>query len=177
MYLIEDKISAIREIQSYLLLIWDENPERARIAVDGIYSEETAISVKEFQGLNGLNPSGEVDKETFDKIYEEYWLIKQNRDREQKIPRWNDDLSLGSTGEYVSLINLTLLALREFYKDIPLVREEGFYSRATEDAVKFMQSVFGFTENGVTNLETYLRILKELHRAKSFYASTVPVRS
>ncbi len=175
MYRIENEIMAIREVQKYLFLIGDENPERLKIAVDGIYSENTALSVKEFQTLSGLFPSGEVDKETFDRIYEEYYAIKRKRDRESKVPLWNGDLSLGSTGEYTSILNLTLLSLGEFYKDIPAVREESFFSRATEQGVKFMQSVFGLEESGIVTLEIYLRILEEAQRAKRFKSYSLSV--
>ena len=175
MYRIEDEIMAIREIQKYLFLIGEEYPERIKIEVDGIYSENTALSVKEFQTLSGLFPSGEVDKETLDKIYEEYYAIKLKRDIRKNAPLWSGDLSLGSTGEYTSILNLTLLSLREFYKDIPAVREESFFSRATEQGVKFMQSVFGLEENGVATLDIYNRILEEAKRAKKIKSYSLTV--
>ena len=177
MYRIEDGIMAIREIQYYLFVIGDTQENGVNIAVDGIYSEETEKAVKEFQALYGLDATGEVNKETFDKIYAEYYIITSKNGRNNRLPEWNEALSLGSTGETTSLLNLTLLSLREFYKDIPQVREGGFFSRSTEDAVKFMQSLFGNPVNGAVTQELYIKILEEAKRIKEYYASKAIRRS
>ena len=44
----------------------------ADIAVDGVYSEDTARAVRLFQQINMLDPSGNVDKRTWNRLVREY---------------------------------------------------------------------------------------------------------
>ena len=57
-------------------LILDELESRydalTDIRIDGIYGEDTANAVKEFQRINMLDPTGEVDKKTWNKLVREY---------------------------------------------------------------------------------------------------------
>ena len=172
MYRIEDEISAIREIQTYLFLIGDEHPERRKVAVDGIYSEQFELSVKEFQDLTGLDPTGEVNEETFDKIYSEYLEVKEKRRLREKHP-FGKARSIGDSGEDIYHLNITLRSLGAYYKDLPPVRSEGYFSKATEDAVKFMESLFGVTENGIMDTALYDKIAEELRRNKRFFTPSV----
>lgn len=42
------------------------------IPVDGIYGEKTEEAIKEFQRMNALPPSGEVGRETWDRLADSY---------------------------------------------------------------------------------------------------------
>ena len=44
----------------------------ADIRIDGIYTEDTANSVRKFQAINLLEPTGEVDRRTWNRLVREY---------------------------------------------------------------------------------------------------------
>ncbi|MFB2937652.1 peptidoglycan-binding protein [Aerosakkonemataceae cyanobacterium BLCC-F154] len=58
------KGEAVSELQAALKLLGYYKGE-----VDGVYSENTAIAVTQFQEAAGLNPDGIVDRETWEKLF------------------------------------------------------------------------------------------------------------
>ena len=83
MYRLGDKRAAIREIQKYLHFISDRiTNEVPRIAIDGIYGNESKEAVMAFQEYKGIAKTGEVDYETFNLLYSEYLKAKLKYQRE-----------------------------------------------------------------------------------------------
>ena len=62
----------IYELQLYLRVIQLARGLRPLVNPDGIYGAETREAVRNFQTANNLPPTGEVDTQTWDRIYEEY---------------------------------------------------------------------------------------------------------
>ena len=67
--------SKVRQIQEQLNAIAQSYPALPKIAVDGIYGEETKDAVRQFQGVFGLPQTGVVDYPTWYKIQEIYVAV------------------------------------------------------------------------------------------------------
>ncbi len=59
---------SVAQIQTYLSFLSTTYPEIPRIAVTGVFGEETKNAVRIFQSIAGLNPDGIVGEETFNAI-------------------------------------------------------------------------------------------------------------
>ena len=159
-----DERAATMEVQNFLHVISDrETNDIQRVAIDGIYGEETREAVRKFQEIYGLYESGTVDRETFDllnKIYLDILL------REEVINAvlTNDPfpLSLGSQGNEVLILNVMLIELEKTYQDIGSVKKSSYYSIETENAVTNLQKIFRVEENGVVDALFYDRLKDEL---------------
>ncbi len=159
-----DENAATEEVQRFLHVISDRRHEEIpRIAIDGIYGEETREAVREFQKIYGLYESGTVDRETFDLLNEIYLDILLREDAEDVIITTNPfPLSLGSEGNEVLVLNVMLIELEKTYKDIGSVRKSSYYSTETENAVTNLQRIFRARENGVVDELFYDRLRDEL---------------
>ncbi len=65
----------VRDLQTYLSVIAQNNPNIPPVSVDGIYGNETRDAVYTFQALNNLPPTGSVGPVTWSKIANQYDAI------------------------------------------------------------------------------------------------------
>lgn len=68
------------------------------------------------------------------------------------------DLTIGSSGEPVKMIQEFLNRIAQNYPLIPKVAVDGQYNDATANAVKVFQQVFNLTQNGVVDYSTWYTI-------------------
>ncbi len=73
--LLFDQSLYIRELQEYLRYLSFYDASLPEIGVDGIYGRETAEAVAAFQELYQMDPTGRVDRVTWDLIYALYRAI------------------------------------------------------------------------------------------------------
>ena len=69
--------NSVRTVQSQLNAISDKYPSIKKIAVDGIYGQNTVDSVKQFQNIFGLSETGSVDYATWYEISKVYTAVKR----------------------------------------------------------------------------------------------------
>lgn len=160
MYDINDKRSAIREIQGYLNRISRETGEFPCVVVDGIYGEETRSCVRAFQSRVGIAPTGTVDFQTFEALLREYSLVLKKAAEHRCVILIPDKLYSGviAKGEesgIVSIIQALLSTLRVIYDDIGDVEINGIFDTATEEAVKALQRIDGIPETGIIDTATW----------------------
>ena len=62
----------IRSLQTMLRTIASVEPNQINVMPDGVYGSQTAAAVRSFQRRQGLNPTGVVDQQTFERIVQEY---------------------------------------------------------------------------------------------------------
>ena len=164
MYELIDKISAIREIQSYLRYISDKIDDRIpTISIDGIYGNETEKAVKTYQRLYGLVESGIVNFETFKSLFELSNDYRINQNRQKYIVNSGSlPMKLNDINSDVVNLNTLINMLRGYYIEIPRIENTSFYSRQTESAIKEIQKIFGYKVNGIVERKLYERILDEI---------------
>lgn len=168
MYLLSDKASAIREVQRFLHFISDSRASTIpRVAVDGIYGEETRGAVLAFQEEYGLPTSGEVDRITFELLYSVFNELATLKEIDRYILTGKSfPFKLGDQSDDVLIINLLIRELEESYLDIGFVKRSNYFSAETEGAVKALQRIFTMEENGIVDELFYKRLKDEVDSKK-----------
>ena len=65
----------IKQLQKYLREIAKVDNRIPLLSIDGFFFDETENAVKIFQEIYGLSSTGEVDEQTWNKIYQEYFSL------------------------------------------------------------------------------------------------------
>ena len=164
MYSLGDESAAVREIQKYLHFISERDfIEIPRVAIDGVYGEETKDAVKAFQKYKNILPSGEIDYETFQMLYEEYLNAKLLYEAEEfLIDAKNFPYKYGDSGNDVLLLNIMLNEMSEFYSEMNKVDLKPYFSSETEKAVKSARKIFILGDTAYIDAIFYDRMRYEL---------------
>lgn len=165
MYQQRDKKSAVREIQRYLFVLSDRKYKSIpRIPIDGIFDEETKAAVIEYQTVKFLTPSGIVDLETFNSLYEDYMLVVDNfYTNDYIIGDSSFPLSENDQNEDVRALHLIINELRKSYPQIKNVGTGAYFSRRTGDAIEQLRELFIFPSSRAVDKELYRRLQRELN--------------
>jgi len=133
----------------------------------GIFGPSTRASVINFQKAYNLPPTGVVDAETWQKLYDVYLGVPEKI----KIPLPEEEilisdypgyvLSVGSSGEDVIHLQEHLHLLSLVYPDIPFVTINGIYDDLTRVAVLTFQNMFLLPPTGEVDEDTWNRIALE----------------
>ncbi len=166
MYELLDTVAAIKEIQKFLYVISDRvNNEIPRVSIDGFYGEETENSVRIFQEIYDIEPSGKVDLITFNLLYS---LYDENRIESNSKTIQNEyfPIALGDQGNHVLNLHIVMLELKKRYKDIGNITKTTYFSKESENATWELQKIFRHLENGIVDYNLYIRMLTELDSLK-----------
>ena len=168
MYDITNRKETIREIKKYLYAISTHTyPEIQRGTVDGIYDEETRDSVKRFQKIKSLEPTGIVDYPTFMALADEYEeILYESALSDSLIEYQSFPMIYGDMSEDVRLVNMMINELGNTYRVIGDVGNGSFYSKRTVKAIEKLEEIFGYEITGVTDARLYTRIKEELNSQK-----------
>lgn len=115
-------------------------------SITGSFGEATELAVRAFQNFYDLEVTGIVDAETWALLFEYTRPAFLRNNLRQTKPT----LQLGSTGEYVRMLQEQLKQILFYNGDIT-----GQFDRATENAVKAFQSNNKLTANGIVNADTW----------------------
>ena len=149
---------AVFELQSYLRNIGRLDSDISRLVPDGIFAEETTLSVKSFQRKYGLSETGVVNFETWKMIKvkssEAVFTVSEPI---QIIRITNEDLPLvkgiDNTAVYTLHLMLNYIASRyDNFSPLPL---QSFFDESTEKEVKRWQRVISHTESGQVDKTTW----------------------
>jgi len=167
MFKIYDERAAIYRIQEYLHFIRDRTyHELPPITPDGVFGEETRLAVEAFQGIYGIEKSGIVDYETNEAIYSVY-LNGRGEDSVSITDLADLPLSFGKSSLSVLILNMLLSELRASFADIPRVSKDNYFGKSTENAVKALETMFGYKVSGIVDEKLYKRILREVIALRS----------
>lgn len=158
---------AIRNLQTYLREISFYDSSIPRVPIDGLYDTDTRAAVLEFQRTRGLEASSNVDKETWDAIYDEYRAIKRANTRERTPSFFPDHAPgyvarMGEKSSFVAIVQLMLRELSAVFDEIEELAIDGIYGKATADAVSAFQRASLLEVTGEVDLETYNRLSRAL---------------
>lgn len=174
-----DEGKRVTLIQYYLAVVAAFNDEIPPIAITGEYGEETTNAVIAFQRSVNLPQTGEVDSETFDMLYRQYYGNSTTvlGDDEffpiSTVPYGGKVLYLGSTGEDVRVLQEYLNEINSVTNGIKPIGVTGTFGRQTLQAVIAYQRGFGLPVTGRVNQETWNSIANTYKNVMSALTTTV----
>ncbi len=166
--------TAVRTIQRQLNRIAKNYPSFGTLNVDGVYGTDTAAVVRRFQRQFNLTADGVVGYSTWYKISYIYVAVKKlaelgsegefpNQDSvgnaEGNFPGTN--LTIGSSGTSVRLVQYWLNTVRGYIEGLPLLTIDGNYGQATAAAVRTFQTWAGLTADGIVGPATWNALYRE----------------
>ncbi len=166
------KDTATRNIQRYLRRLSYENKSIPRPPVDGIFDTATEDSLKAFQRLYSLSPTGRADKVTFDTLFAAYLSATEKTDRRQtldvfpKTPR-DHVIDIGEESLTVSVLQLILGELTAVFDVLEFYEATGIYDESTAENVRKFQRLSRLPITGKVDLVTWNRILRDYSSTES----------
>jgi len=148
----------VYELQYMLRKIAQITEEIPLVNTDGIYGALTREAVRVFQRQSGLAPTGEVDKTTWDKIFEKYKETVYATAQGEPIypfPYASYTSQSGEKSDTIILIQLMLSALSVIYDDFEEIEITGENDEKTVAALKRFQAYHGLDETGVLDKRTW----------------------
>lgn len=154
-----DRGNPVRVVQYYLAFVAAYNNAVSAPSIDGIFGENTAASVREFQSAYGLPQTGVVDEATWNKLNEVYRGILESNPPmfqvNEPIPYPGTPLRVGSSGEDVRVIQERLSYIADFYENVEKVDPTGYFGEQTKNAVNSFLRDMGMPENGFVGPGTW----------------------
>ena len=159
MYRIYDTPSAIREVQIYLSLAG--NPDIV-VVPSGVYDDNTRLSVADFQRVEELNETGVVDRETFERLYEVYVILRDANELNNQVESFiSFPILPGQSSRGMIHINGMLGRLMTHYGLTHNLRESSFYSPETEEAVRELRKIYLLDNKELIDEIFYMRMIKD----------------
>ena len=133
--------------------------------VNSIFDKNTEDAVKEFQRIFNLTPDGIVGPATWYKIQFIYNGVKRLSELnsegltlEDVSRQYPEELSEGSTGLGVRLVQYYLSYISSYNNAIPPINIDGIYGPLTADAVRAFQTYVGLPVTGIVDEPTYIAL-------------------
>ena len=172
----------VRSLQMMLRVIAESDNDIPSIVPDGDYGSNTQRSVLAFQKKNGLTPNGRVNFETWEAIREGYQaaMIAVGPAAPLRIIlQPNQVIVRGEKNTHLVLMQAMLLALADFYDNVPTISITGVYDEPTVHAVHWLQKLGHLEQCEEINKKTW-QLLSQLYRIAvgdgTGYTSGVPLR-
>lgn len=149
--------SNVARIQSALRTLYKNGENVRELFVDGIFGDETTEAVKDFQQNEGLEPTGEVDYETWSLLMKKAEYYRQEPAAIK--PFVSNSKSMALPGERKPAVYfaqaMMLLAYSE-YSDFDGVEINGINDGGTLEAIKRIQEKDSISRSdGAIDLETW----------------------
>ena len=153
----------VRIIQRELNRISNNYPAIPKIPrVNGVFGVYTQNSVKKFQEIFNLNPTGIVDYSTWYKIKYIYNAVKRVNDiysegigEEEAIYDYGNELKYSDVGLGVRVLHYVLLTIAYFDPDLPSLRLNSVFNDNTKAMVINVQNKYGLPATGVVDDDTW----------------------
>lgn len=148
----------IREIQTYLREIAGSTEGVRMVKPDGVYGENTAGAVSDFQRISGMPETGETDRATWDAIYNYYIDVIENLSGQECIfafPSVKTVIDTGDTGTSVIILQAMLNTIAGYFLNLDPVAVSGVYDSPTKKAVTDLQKAAGADVTGITDIRTW----------------------
>ena len=143
----------VTTIQYYLAFIGYFFDELPQIRITGTFDENTRDAVYAFQNRYGLQVTGIVERDTWNELTRVYNTLLND------LPENYRQFALqiypgrfivpGDSGDSVTVIQQNLQNISRVDSRVPFVNITGNYDEQTQNAVKAVQAILGFEQNGV----------------------------
>lgn len=170
-----DRGEDVFALQYFLTVLSEFYNNIPTVSITGVFGEETKNAVIAFQQARNLPQTGEVDDETWNEIYRDYsgianTVLNKESFNVLKVQIFSgQNLSLGSQGEDVLLLQQYLDLISKVYKTIPFTVATGLFNRDTEESVKEFQRLMGLEQTGVVDAMTWNSITSAYQDVLSSY--------
>lgn len=157
--------SAVSNLQRYLRTLYYFDDSLSPTPVDGVFDRATEEAVRHFQQNEGLPVTGQVDQDTWERLFARYEKEKAFRRapaRMAHFPRVPHDYRV-TIGEEQFLVRVIQHALQEIALDFEFpaaVPQSGKYDEDTANAVRVLQRVSGLPEDGEVNRATWEELVR-----------------
>lgn len=156
-------------IQHELNRIADNYPSIPKIAnIDGVFSADTEAAVKAFQKIFDLSVDGVVGNSTWYKIKYIYnsvkglgELLSEGVNLEELENPFDAVWKEGDYGAWVRLIQYYVRALSCYYNLTPRIEMTGRFGPETTAAVKKLEAIYGFEEDGIVDVQNWGRMYQD----------------
>lgn len=173
-----DEGEDVERLQNMLMSIVHIYPTLPVVTLDGKYNSETRNAVEEFQNMMGINKTGIVDSNTWDKLK----LIYSKKDQIKAIEKINFNnnvervdlnkgldlsdnvLKEGSRGRYVFRLQEYLRKVSTVNTKIPQIALDGIFGSETKRAVMSFQKEYGLDITGIVDDQTWDKLYDEYIR-------------
>ena len=146
----------VREIQESLRTLSFYDLRLLPIAVDGLYSRQTAEAVRIFQVLNDLNPSGIVDEATWEELRDAAAERRVASPTALSVfPHEDFVLYPNDTNVTAAFLQLILQELSTYYSNVNTIRTSGTYDEQTVKEIQNIQQLHRLEDNGNVDLATW----------------------
>lgn len=148
----------VRNLQHFLRRISYHYNTVSSVVPDGIFSDQTYQSVKSFQSTFGLEITGIVNNETWNKIIAVYDNIVRYYGPPMKlslIPNAEIQINAEEENNLLYAIQSLLFCISKKFSNIPCVDICGVHNSASVEAVKRVQEICNLPSNGVIDSLTY----------------------
>lgn len=161
---IQNIAEATKNLQRYLRRLSFEEGGPERVAIDGVFDDNTRQSLISFQKSAGLEPTGVADQETWDALFEEYSNLLE-RDYEEQLslfPNAPNDYSFGYGDKFllVKVLQLLMIELAIEYDAFEDIKETGVFDTNTENAIRAFQKINLLDDTGRVDRRTWSRIVR-----------------
>ena len=154
-----DTGSEVYELQYLLNLSSEFNNEIPPVTIDGIFGSGTREALEAFQRAYGLEITGRVGVQDWDRLYREYVGILESLPEgffsSLTLPYPGFVLRVGSTGEAVRALQEYLNYISNTYTSIPKVTIDGVFGPATQRAVLAYKEIFNLGNQGFVSSSTW----------------------
>ena len=162
----------VRSAQKFLRTISQNYDSISPVIPDGIFGRQTEKSVTEFQRYFGLEPTGVINFETWNKLVEVNGeVIEQNREAYSTFmyPESNPIILPGESNLNMYVIQAMLYVLSLKTDTIPAVKINGVLDEQSVNAVKSVQMMFGLPVNGIVDKILYeaIAVLYEVYVSRN----------
>lgn len=156
----DDRRSAVRKVQRWLLTLYNAGMALPEIVPDGVYDTKTANAVSVFQGLCGIPITGKVDLETWRALNgAANEAEKKARGSEPIFPfdamKENGRIVMGEHCDLLYVIQVMLRTLETHYPGITNQEISGSCDSRTADNVRYLQRLWGLPETGDVDEDTW----------------------
>lgn len=162
----DDRSAVVRHIQQLLRTLQINNNMQVTVPVDGLFKESTKKAVMEFQREHGLNPTGEVDKATYDLLYE--YALESEFEASEPLPLYllkkGQSVSKGEKSDFVMIIQALLNTLTVAYDDFAPLTLSGEFNENTENAVRRFQMRNAITPSGIVDKATWNALVRNYNK-------------
>lgn len=173
-----DEGEDVERLQNMLMSIVHIYPTLPVVTLDGKYNSETRNAVEEFQNMMGINKTGIVDGNTWNKlklIYDKKDQIKaiekidfnnvvERVDLNKGLDLSDNVLKEGSRGRYVFRLQEYLRKVATVNTNIPQIALDGIFGSETKRAVMSFQKEYGLDITGIVDDQTWDKLYDEYIR-------------